>query len=45
MVILFWAALAVVAYTYVGYPILLYLFVRLKRGSTAKDAPAVAKAE
>src|SRR5690349_1981258 len=45
MVILFWAALAVVAYTYVGYPILLYLFVRLKRGSNAKDAPAVAERE
>ena len=38
MEILFWAALAVVAYTYVGYPILLYLIVRLKRGSASKDA-------
>ena len=29
--VLFWACLAILFYTYIGYPILLYLLVRLKR--------------
>ena len=31
MVLLFWSCLAVVVYTYLGYPILLFIMVKIKR--------------
>ena len=39
--ILFWAMLLIIFYTYIGYGILLYIIIRLKRFFTGKSREAV----
>jgi hypothetical protein len=41
--ILFWTLLFVVFYTYVGYGILLFFLVRLKRIFSKKSKPVIAE--
>ena len=37
--ILFWCALALIAYTYLGYGLILYLMVRIKRVAQKYEKP------
>ena len=43
--ILFWTMLSIVFYTYIGYGILLYIIIRLKRLFTGKTRKAVLPAD